>query len=59
MMNVNVDDVVTVRQASEITGAHEVKIRRWIREGKLQVIRLGYSLVLPKAELRKLSSNGK
>lgn len=49
-------DLVSVRDAAEQTGQTEAKIRRLIREDKLRVTRVGYHILIPQNELRKLRS---
>jgi excisionase family DNA binding protein len=47
-------ELVSVRDAAEQTGQTEAKSRRLIREEKLRVTRVGYHILIPQNELRKL-----
>ena len=50
---------VSVREAVDKTGRSEQKIRALIRDGKLEIIRVGYHILIPRRELRKLEpANG-
>ena len=46
--------LVSVREATEQTGQSEQKIRLLIRNGKLRITRVGYHILIPQSELRKL-----
>jgi excisionase family DNA binding protein len=46
--------LVSVREAREQTGQSEQKIRLLIRNGKLPITRVGYHILIPQSELRKL-----
>jgi excisionase family DNA binding protein len=48
--------LLSVRQAVEQTGQSEKKIRALIRGGKLRITRIGYHVLIPQSELRKLQS---
>lgn len=50
--------LVSVRQAVEQTGLSEKVIRCRIQDGKLRIIRVGYHILIPKSELRKLAADG-
>lgn len=52
----DVAELVSVREAAERTAKTEMEIRAMIRLGKLQVVRVGYNLFIPKTELRKLKA---
>lgn len=47
-------EFVSVREAAQNTGQAENKIRSLIHQGKLRVIRVGYHILIPRNELRKL-----
>jgi excisionase family DNA binding protein len=47
-------DLVTIRDAAEQTGQTEARIRRLIREHKVRVTRVGYHILIPQGEVRKL-----
>jgi len=49
---------VSVSQAVTHTGQSEQKIRSLIRDGKLQIVRVGYHVLIPRRELRKLTVDG-
>jgi len=46
--------LVSIREAASQTGQPEGKIRSLIRQGKLRVVRIGYNILIRKAELKKL-----
>ena len=49
---------LSVREAVKQTGQSEQQIRSLIRKGKLRIIRVGYHLLIPRRELRKLVGDG-
>jgi len=49
-------EFLSVRQAAEQSKQKEAKIRNLIRQGKLSIVRVGYSILIPRSELRKLSA---
>lgn len=50
--------LVSVREAAQQTGQAQSRIRRLIREKELRVIRVGYHILIPRRELRKLVADG-
>jgi excisionase family DNA binding protein len=48
------DKFVSVREAVRQTGQTEAKIRALIQQGKIRVERVGYHILIPRVELRKL-----
>jgi len=48
------DSVVTVKQASELTGMSTQRILRRIRKGQLTAEKIGWEWVIPRTELSKL-----
>jgi excisionase family DNA binding protein len=46
---------MSVREAVSHTGQSEQKIRALIRDGKLVIVRVGYHILIPRRELRKLT----
>jgi excisionase family DNA binding protein len=48
----------TVRQTAEELGLAMVTIRTWMAQRKLQYIRLGRSVRIPDAEIRRLIERG-
>jgi len=50
-------NVLSVREAAVETGVPERRIRALIREGRLRIIRIGYHLLIPRCEMRKVLEN--
>ena len=50
------DRPVSVREVSELLGVHPQTVRRLIHEGKLEGVRIGNGLFVPRAALDELVS---
>jgi excisionase family DNA binding protein len=48
----------TVAEISRRFGAHEVTIRRWIREGRIKPLRLGRLVRISAAEVERFEKEG-
>ena len=59
LKRVNMNEFVNVRAAFEQAGRTEAKIRSLIQQGKIRVERIGYYILMPYTELRKLRSETK
>jgi excisionase family DNA binding protein len=51
---VNVSDPASVREVAELLGVHPQTVRRLIHEGKLDGVRIGNGLFVPRAALDDL-----
>jgi len=47
-------DLLSVREVAAKTGRSEQKIRALINTGKVEVVRIGYNLLVPISELKKV-----
>ncbi len=47
-------EFISVREAAKNTGRTENKVRSLIHQGKLRIVRVGYHILIPRSELRKL-----
>lgn len=47
-------ELFTVREVAEFTQLHEVTIRRYIRDGKLEAVRIGRNIRVPRAAVEAL-----
>ncbi len=47
--------LLSIRQASAETGRSQPAIRYLIKQKRLRVVRLGWSLFIPRSELQKLT----
>lgn len=45
---------VRVRQVADHLGVHEVTVRQWIKQGKLDVLRIGRHVFITRESLAKL-----
>lgn len=48
------DDRTSVREVAELLGVHPQTVRRLIHEGKLEGVRIGSGLFVPRAALEQL-----
>ena len=50
-------ELLTVREVAELLQLHEVTIRRYIRDGKLESVRIGRNVRVPRAALEAFMSS--
>lgn len=55
----NLENYVTIREASKISDRSEGAIRRRIQEGKLTCIKVGYSVLIPIKSVEELKKSKK
>lgn len=51
------NELLTVKQVAELLQLHEMTIRRYIRAGKLEAVRVGRRIRVPRAEVESLMSS--
>ena len=49
-------ELLTVREVAELLQLHEVTIRRYIRDGKLEAVRIGRRIRVPRAAVEEMMS---
>jgi len=46
-------DLLSIQEVAEITGLHEITIRRYVRSGELEAVRIGQRIRVRRAALDK------
>ena len=53
-ITVNTDDLLSVLDAARVLGRPRITIYRWVERGKINSIKLGGILFIPRTEVEKL-----
>ncbi|MGV0838536.1 helix-turn-helix domain-containing protein [Mycolicibacterium thermoresistibile] len=52
------DELLLIREAAELLGRHENTVRRWVAEGTIPSIRIGYYFQIRRSDVEEILRNG-